>query len=516
MDLNNLALYAMAEPCRRQDEFLRELSMPRIIAVVTETYGGNPKVTERVHPLWDAVAKFVRTGDATTAAATALQRIYFPASVAAEAFNTYRRMVDYRYPRLAVWKAEHGLKALTVENDSLHRTMLQDHPAHLFFAYMVIAIVPLVSDQYPVSQGSFISAHILSTSLKVLDAVFRKEDGVDIVQCLHLLVVFSMHSSAAGSSWHPIGFAMEKCIALGYHKEGSAMADDAEEHRWVFWSCYLLDRLISSALDRPFSINDRDISVRLPHNVENTDDARHVHLFRYAMLLSEMVEDAGRSPVTIQLSGLLHWRSSNPCTNDPSTALNQAHFASLDNTLMLRLAINQIVRANTPIRCDILATPDNACVPHILNISQICQAVVHSLNRPDMRQRSFLSWMTGYSAFSVALLIVWWSRRWTQEIPPETLLETVREILDLLVTNFLGCASTRALCTPCKREKVYLTRRSRHRTEAFTNLGTAYRPRAPAIKSDSPRRPRRWLSDECFKNRPPSSKHCPHLKDRLS
>ncbi|KAL4928958.1 major facilitator superfamily domain-containing protein [Aspergillus undulatus] len=137
MDLNNLTLYAIAEPRRREDEFLRELTMLRIIS--------------------DAVAKFVRTGNATAVGANAVERIYFPSWVTAEALDTYRRMVEYRYPRLAVWKAEHGFEALTAEDDSLHQIMLQAHPAHLFLAYMGIAIVPL----YSIALAVFLVAYII-------------------------------------------------------------------------------------------------------------------------------------------------------------------------------------------------------------------------------------------------------------------------------------------------------------------------------------------------------------------
>jgi hypothetical protein len=40
-----------------------------------------------------------------------------------------------------------------------------------------------------------------------------------IIHSLLLLIVFSLHSSAAVSSWHLIGVAVEKCIALGFHRE---------------------------------------------------------------------------------------------------------------------------------------------------------------------------------------------------------------------------------------------------------------------------------------------------------
>ena len=78
---------------------------------------------------------------------------------------------------------------------------------------------------------------------------------------------------------------MKKCIALGFHREVAKLRrdtteEDLENRRWAFWQCYFLDRyvcakaivrrcqlmhysLISCALDRPFSINDQDISIEV-------------------------------------------------------------------------------------------------------------------------------------------------------------------------------------------------------------------------------------------------------------
>lgn len=77
--------------------------------------------------------------------------------------------------------------------------------------------------------------------------MFLLEDGVDIIHCLLLLVIFSLHSSAAGSTWHLIGVAMKKCIALGFHREVAKLRrdtteEDLENRRWAFWQCYFLDR----------------------------------------------------------------------------------------------------------------------------------------------------------------------------------------------------------------------------------------------------------------------------------
>jgi len=421
MDIGLLSMRAMAEPCNRASEFLKELSMPRIISAVTETYGGNPEMASRADPLWDGIGKHIRRSGSAD-----LERLHLRRSDALQSLETYLNVVDFRYPRLPVKNVEHGINAITAERASAYDETLSKDPAHIFLAYMVMAIVPLVSDIYPVSQGSFISIHLLTKSLKVLEAVFKMEDGVDIIQCLHLLVIFSIHSSAAGSSWLLIGVAMKKCIALGYHREAgnattSLPQEQLEQRRWAFWSCYLLDRLISSALGRPFSINDRYVSVAFPGNMANVPqqpgliEARHVRLFRYCVLLSEVVADKGSHSFAHHLSHLLHWQAGTISATEACPAKEKAYFTSLYNTLLLRIIIDQIrtsrrlaENASDGVRGEFASSTYSLAVLNggqkiPMRIFETCLAVIRSLNRTAMRQRSFLSWITGYSALSVAL-----------------------------------------------------------------------------------------------------------------
>ncbi|KAF7556149.1 hypothetical protein G7Z17_g1647 [Cylindrodendrum hubeiense] len=263
MNVDSLSLNAMAEPLSRAGEFLEQLSMPRIIASVTETYGGNPESTKRVDSLWDGISKYMRNPSAQD------HRLHVQPAEAYRSLQTYLDVVDFRYPRLPVGKVKSGLEAITDSDESKYRETVAKDPAHIFMAYMVLAVVPLVSDNYPIAQGSFVSIQLLGKCLKVLNRVFRKEDGVDIIQCLHLLVIFSIHCSAAGSSWHLIGFAMNKCIALRYHLEAAPATpaipvEELEQRRWAFWGCYSLDRLICAGLGRPCSIDDRSITVLVP------------------------------------------------------------------------------------------------------------------------------------------------------------------------------------------------------------------------------------------------------------
>jgi hypothetical protein len=244
-DLGILSLSAMAEPKNRAGEYLRGISMPGIISAVTETYGGNPETTTRIDPLWDGIAKDIRRSDGS-GSGNLPRRLDIPRAEASRYVETYYAVVDFRYPRLPREDVMKGVEAITAADESEYVNLLATSPTKIFMAYMVIAITPLVSDRYPVAQASFVSIHILSKALKILDRVFLQEDGVDIIHSLLLLVIFSFHSSAAGSTWHLVGVAMKKCIALGFHREvggkGTRKGSEKEPdlRRWAFWSCYIL------------------------------------------------------------------------------------------------------------------------------------------------------------------------------------------------------------------------------------------------------------------------------------
>lgn len=434
MNMDSLSLSAMAEPRTRAGEFLSELSIPRLIAGMTETYGGNPETTSRLDCLWDSIARDIRHPDNAQS-----HRLRLDRAEALESLETYLEMVDFRFPKLRVDKVRSGIEAITADDDAVYKSALRNNPMHIFMAYMVVGIVPLVSDRYPVSHGSFVSIHVMAKCLRVLDQVFRKEDGVDVIQCLHLLVVFALHSSAAGSSWHLIGFAMNKCIALGYHRESHAGAEDElQQRRWAFWGCYLLDVLICSALDRPLSIDDDYVTVSLPGELDTSvplSDAerRHVHLFQYARLMASTLQPStpGRD-FDYHLSRLLHWRTLTPSlpTSTPALERSHAHETSLFNTLMLRCAIKEIVQRPP---ADV---PSAARAIRHMRLSDICQAVMQSLDRHTMIGRPYLSVTTGYSAFSAGLAMVYCNACLADGVDISGMLESALRKLDTVARQF--------------------------------------------------------------------------------
>lgn len=468
-----LSLSAVAEPRNREGEFLKHLSTTSLIAGVTETYGGNPEMTDHVDSLWKSISQYIRQP------AGAACRLHIPREQALMALSTYLDVVDFRLPRLPVTKVQSGMDAISSSDDRRYNETLKRDPAHIFMAYAVMAIAPLISENYPIARGSWVSVHLLGKCLKVLDLVFRQEDGVDVIQCLHLLVVLSVHCSAAGSAWHLVGFAMSRCIALGYHREdprivGSASESDIQQRRWAFWGCYHIERFICAALGRPFSINDEDITVPLPAlerakgDTSTTDrDSSplvalqkefHIHHFRYAIVLSLTAQNLPDSEPLGEESGFdyylghaLHWRSNTPRHEDPSVDQAYLYHTSLFNTLLLRIAILEITghyvyderdldseQRNQKVSADVSAIrlryvirkhdgdvsheddpEDYVCTAarlraceqmHIkhMNLFKICQAVARMFDRHRLVGRQYLSLITGYNCFSLALACLYY------------------------------------------------------------------------------------------------------------
>ncbi|EWY97405.1 hypothetical protein FOYG_02249 [Fusarium oxysporum NRRL 32931] len=281
----------------------------------------DPESTARLDSLWEGISAYLHHPQGSK------HRLRIPPADANKALEIYLAVVDFRFPRLPVDKVLLGIDAIShVEEDHFRRVVATD-PAHVFMAYAVITIVPLVSDAYPISQGSWVSVHLLGKCMELLDRVFNQEDGIDIIQCLQLLVILAVHCSAAGSAWHLSSFAMNKCIALGYHRDDPKSASmsllDVQQRRWAFWGCYFLDVLICAALGRPPSIDVKHITTPLPADPASNSssqcaqhgqiisnlrtspstthrlvsrDVYHKQLFQYARLLSQVVSEATNSP----------------------------------------------------------------------------------------------------------------------------------------------------------------------------------------------------------------------------
>ncbi|KAI3012618.1 transcriptional regulator family: Fungal Specific TF [Aspergillus niger] len=134
-----------------------------------------------------------------------------------------------------------------------------------FNVYMAAAIGILLS---PDSGIEFFASSLHSAAMQKFPSIIRSNDDMGLLHSLLLLIIYSMFSSVGGSTWHLVGLAMKKAISYGFHKEPLSDLGIPEEkltrRRGIFWNLYILDRTISCAMDRPFSIEDEDITLQVP------------------------------------------------------------------------------------------------------------------------------------------------------------------------------------------------------------------------------------------------------------
>ncbi|KAL4966168.1 Zn(II)2Cys6 transcription factor [Aspergillus stella-maris] len=84
------------------------------------------------------------------------------------------------------------------------------------------------------------------------------------LEVLMLQVSYSFFNSAGPNTWFLVGVAARMAIGMGLHTSDvyeSLTPDAADYQKRLFFSLYMMDRVVSMALGRPFAIQDDDITV---------------------------------------------------------------------------------------------------------------------------------------------------------------------------------------------------------------------------------------------------------------
>ena len=153
--------------------------------------------------------------------------------------------------------------------------------AKTFVIYISMATGALLSEESTGLQGFAGSLHRKATTL--LSGIMNSGNRQDILTCMLYLIIYSMYNPQGGSTWHLVGLAMKKAIAFGFHNDPDCLANIPSQtliaRRNIFWDLYILDRYaslilqafsgltksrtISTIMDRPFNIEDDDITVQV-------------------------------------------------------------------------------------------------------------------------------------------------------------------------------------------------------------------------------------------------------------
>ncbi|KAF5544235.1 3-hydroxymethyl-3-methylglutaryl-coenzyme a lyase [Fusarium napiforme] len=94
----------------------------------------------------------------------------------------------------------------------------------------------------------------------------ENEPNFHVAQTTNILAIIDFTAGRTSSGWLKIGLAVRICQDLQLMNEPNPMLPivEQEERRRVFWSVYLLDKLVSCGRARPPAIADEDCHVQLP------------------------------------------------------------------------------------------------------------------------------------------------------------------------------------------------------------------------------------------------------------
>lgn len=141
-------------------------------------------------------------------------------------------------------------------------------PDYAALAYAMSAAAILLGDQRRFQYSGV--QNLTSVASDWLKAVSLKGESVRLVQCLAMLTILSTFHPAFGSTWHLLGLAITECVSLGMHDRNVEPRSETDS---LFWSIFVMDRSVSLAYGRPFSLSTSDINIELPQPSTTTPDS---------------------------------------------------------------------------------------------------------------------------------------------------------------------------------------------------------------------------------------------------
>lgn len=124
-----------------------------------------------------------------------------------------------------------------------------------------------------------------------------ENSSIQSVRCLVLMSFFSLQWSSPNVAFLYIGYAARMCISIGLHRETfySPSNPRSAEHRQLWWTCYAVERMISTWFGQPSAIRDDDVSAQWPQP-ENSYDAYLLVYAQVARVCSEMSKLSANPP----------------------------------------------------------------------------------------------------------------------------------------------------------------------------------------------------------------------------
>ncbi|KAL5092944.1 hypothetical protein Trisim1_012421 [Trichoderma cf. simile WF8] len=144
-------------------------------------------------------------------------------------------------------------------------------PTHLVYAVLATALRFTSHLYYSGCQAKAAAVYAEQSWKLVIACEFSSEPAqtawnVHLAQTVGLLALWDLTAGNANLGWLKLGMAIRICQGLSLAREPaiSLTAEEQEEHRRVFWSIYLLDKLVSCGRNRAHMMYDEYCQVQLP------------------------------------------------------------------------------------------------------------------------------------------------------------------------------------------------------------------------------------------------------------
>ncbi|CAG9982346.1 unnamed protein product [Clonostachys byssicola] len=182
--------------------------------------------------------------------------------------------------------------------------------------------------------------------LLVLDDYMSSETPSNLyaAQTMNMLAIIDFTSGRTSSGWLKIGMAVRIAQDLQLMKEPSPLLPEVEqeEQRRVFWSIYLLDKLVSCQQGRPPALYDEDCQVRLPYSEEAFKNGGfETTITLYQFFSWDIGPDVSLSPLSLvilassALGRCARYILHEPRTEEPPPWAPKSEFNSINSLLML-------------------------------------------------------------------------------------------------------------------------------------------------------------------------------------
>ncbi|KAM0809246.1 putative Fungal-specific transcription factor domain-containing protein [Seiridium cardinale] len=141
---------------------------------------------------------------------------------------------------------------------------LSQSPLCLFRIWMVLAIGSTTHCSVMMVEESE-SMLYYSKALEYFEGALGYGD-MSALEVIMLQVSYSFFSQLGPNTWFLVGLAARLAVGMGLHTSSTyetLPVDVAEKRKRLFFSIYMMDRVVSMALGRPFALHDDDIDVQV-------------------------------------------------------------------------------------------------------------------------------------------------------------------------------------------------------------------------------------------------------------